>query len=72
MEDFGITLAVNSRQIPATVHTRVVDDTTYYDIVSDDFSISIFKDTMYTWKAEDSGGFSADEINSIGEQINNG
>jgi hypothetical protein len=70
MEDFGITLAIHGQQIPATVHERVEGETTHYDITTDDFSISIYKDTLYTWAANDDGGFSADDIQSFGEQIN--
>jgi len=69
MEDFGLTLAINGQQIASSVHQRVVDETTYYDITTDDFSISIYKDTLYTWKADDNAGFNADEIQSIGEQL---
>jgi hypothetical protein len=70
MEDFGITLAINGQQIPATVHPHVQDEKTYYDIITDDFTISIYKDTLYTWKADQNAGFSNDDISSIGEQLN--
>jgi hypothetical protein len=46
MEDYGITLAINGQQIAATVHEHAEGETTYYDIVTDDFSISIYKDTL--------------------------
>jgi hypothetical protein len=71
MEDYGITLAINGQQIAATVHEHAEGETTYYDIVTDDFSISIYKDTIYTWKADDNAGFNAEEIQTIGEQLNN-
>jgi len=70
MEDFGITLAVNGQQIQATVHPHIEGDSTYYDITTDDFSISIYKDTLYTWAADDNAGFNAEEIQTIGEQLN--
>lgn len=70
MEDFGITLSINSRLIEATVHPRIEGETTYYDITTDNFSISIFKDTLYTWAADDDAGLSAEEIQTIGEQLN--
>ena len=70
MEDFGLTLAINGLQIPSTVHPHVEGETTHYDIITDDFTISIYKDTLYTWTAADNAGFSNDEIQSIGEQIN--
>lgn len=70
MEDFGITLSINSQLIQATVHPHIEGESTYYDIATDDFSISIYKDTMYTWAAADNAGFNAEEIQSIGEQLN--
>ncbi|MVN93101.1 hypothetical protein [Mucilaginibacter aquatilis] len=70
MEDFGITLSINSRLIEATVHPHIEGETTYYDVTTDDFSISIYKETMYTWAAMDDAGFSAEEIQTIGEQLN--
>lgn len=70
MEDFGMTLAMNGQQIPATVHPHIEGDVTYYDIITDSFTISIYKDTLYTWAADDNAGFSNDEISSIGAQLN--
>ncbi|WP_158826520.1 hypothetical protein [Mucilaginibacter lacusdianchii] len=70
MEDFGITLAINGQQIPATVHPHIEGETTYYDIITDSFTISIYKDTLYTWAADDNAGFSNDEISSFGAQLN--
>ncbi len=69
MEDFELTLSINSRQLHATVHTHAEGDTTYYDVTTDDFSISIYKDNLYTWTADDSAGLSAAEIQTIGEQL---
>jgi hypothetical protein len=71
MEDFVITIALNGQQIPATVHPHVEGETTYYDVITDDFTVSIYKDTLYTWAADDNAGFSNDDIHSIGEQLNN-
>ncbi|WP_462266124.1 hypothetical protein [Mucilaginibacter sp.] len=69
MEDFNIDLAINSQQVPASVHTFEQDDKTYYEVVSDTFSITIYKDTLYTWTTEGSSSFDQDEIQSIGEQL---
>jgi hypothetical protein len=69
MEDFGLTLAINGQQIAATVHPHVEGESTHYDIITDDFTITIYKDTLYTWTAFVNAGFSNDEIQSIGEQL---
>lgn len=69
MEDFEMTIAVNGQQIPASVHPHVEGESTYYDIVTDDFTISIYKDTMYTWAVDVNAGFSNEEIQTIGEQL---
>lgn len=69
MDDFDITLALNSKQIPARVHTHVEGDTTYYDITYENTTLSIYKDTLYTWKAEDDNGLNQADIQSIGEQV---
>jgi len=69
MNDFDITLSLNSEQIPARVHEHVEGDTTYYDITFDDQTLSIYKDTLYTWAAENSTGLSQADIQSIGEQL---
>lgn len=71
MSDFNITLAINSLQIDATVHTRTQGDSTYYDITFQDQTITIYKDTLYTWKAESTNGLSQADIQSIGEQLQN-
>lgn len=52
------------------MHPHIEGETTYYDVTTDDFSISIYKETMYTWAAIDDAGFSAEEIQTIGEQLN--
>ncbi len=69
MEDFEMTIAINGQQIAASVHPHVEGDSTYYDIVTDDFTISLYKDTMYTWAADVNAGFSNEEIQTIGEQL---
>lgn len=69
MEDFETTLAINSQQIPARVHPYVNDDKTYYEVVTDDFTLTIYKDTLYTWTSDDSTSFSQAEIQTIGEQL---
>ena len=69
MEDFDITLSLNSKQIPVSVHPHIEGDSTYYDVMFTDFTLSIYKDTLYTWTAEDTNGLSKADIQSIGEQI---
>ena len=71
MEDFDITLSLNSEQIPVTVHPHIEGDSTYYDVMFEDYTLSIYKDTLYTWTAENSNGLSKADIQSIGEQIAN-
>jgi len=71
MEDFDITLSLNSEQIPVRVHPHIEGDSTYYDVMFDDYTLSIYKDTLYTWTAENSNGLSKADIQSIGEQIAN-
>jgi len=71
MEDYGITLSINAQQLQATIHEHVEGEKTFYDVITDDFTISIYKDTLYTWAADDNAGFSSADIQSIGEQINN-
>lgn len=69
MEDFDITLALNSEQIPARIHPYVNEDKTYYEVVTDKFTLTIYKDTMYTWASVDGSSFSQAEIQTIGEQL---
>ncbi len=71
MEDFDLTLALNSKQIAVKVHSHIENDRTYYDVLFDDYSVSIYKDTLYTWASDDPQALSAAEIQSIGEQIDN-
>lgn len=69
MEDFDIEISLNRQQIPAHVHPHVEDDKTYYDITFNDQTISIYKETLYTWRAEVGNGLSEADIQSIGEQL---
>jgi hypothetical protein len=69
MEDFDFTLALNASQIPVRIHPHIEDDKTHYDIIFEDHSITIYKDTLYTWTSDDAHGLSNDEVQSIGEQI---
>ncbi|MCJ8210939.1 hypothetical protein MUY27_14570 [Mucilaginibacter sp. RS28] len=71
MEDFDIELSLNRQQIPARVHTYVNDDKTYYDVTFEDQTITLYKETLYTWRAETSNGLSEADIQSIGEQLQN-
>lgn len=71
MEDFNLTLALNSHQIPVKVHPHVEGDHTFYDVIFNDYSLSIYKNTLYTWISDDAHGLSAADIQSIGEQIEN-
>ncbi len=69
MEDFDITLAINGQQLPAHVHPYANDDKTYYEIVTDSFTLTIFKDTMFTWASAEGSAFDHAEIQTIGEQL---
>ena len=69
MEDFDFNLAIHDEQLPVRIHPHEMGDKTYYDIFFEDYSISIYKDTPYTWTSDDTHGLSKDEIQSIGEQI---
>ena len=71
MNDYDITLALNSRQIPARVHTHEEGDTTYYDITFEDQTLSLYKDTLYTWATDNTNGLNQADIQSIGEQLQN-
>ncbi len=69
MEDFETTLAVNGQQIPAHVHLYADNDRTYYEVVTNEFTLTLYKDTMYTWAADDNSGFNQADIQTIGEQL---
>ncbi len=69
MEDFDYTLSINGEQIPVTIHPHIENDSTWYDIIFNDHTISIYKDTLYTWSTDYGNGLSAADIQSIGEQI---
>jgi hypothetical protein len=71
MEDFDITLSLNGKQIAVKVHPFVQEETTHYTILFDDYSIDVFKDTLYTWATDDAHGLNQADIQSIGEQIEN-
>ncbi len=71
MEDFNITLSINTNQVPVTVHPYEHDDKTYYDILFENYTLTIYKDTLYTWASDDTNGLSKADIQSIGEQLEN-
>ena len=71
MEDFDITLSLNNKQIPVTVHPHIENEKTYYDVLFENYTLSIYKDTLYTWTTDDSNGLNKADIQSIGEQIQN-
>ena len=71
MEDFEIILAVNANQIPVTVHPFEQDEKTYYDVQFENYTLNVYKDTLYTWTSDDSNGLSKADIQSIGGQIDN-
>ena len=71
MENFDITLALNASNIPVTVHAYEANDKTYYDIPFDNYTLTIYKDTLYTWASDDNNDLSKADIQSIGEQIDN-
>ena len=69
MEDFDITLSINTNQIPVTIHPYVNGDKTYYEILFENYTLTIYKDTLYTWTSDDTNGLSKADIQSVGEQI---
>lgn len=69
MDDFDITLAINGQQIPARVHPYVNNDKTYYEVVTDQFTITVYKDTLYTWTSDGGSSFDQAELQTIGEQL---
>jgi len=71
MEDFDLTLALNSAQIPVRVHTYAEGETTNYDVLFEGYTLTIYKDTLYTFTSDDPQGHSKADIQSIGEQIEN-
>ena len=71
MEDFDITLSLNSENIPVHVHPHVEGEATWYDVMFEDHTISIYKETLYNWTSDNPGGLSQADIHSIGEQIIN-
>ncbi|MDB5109709.1 MAG: hypothetical protein JWR67_823 [Mucilaginibacter sp.] len=71
MNDFDLTLSLNSAQLPVKVHTHVEGETTWYDLIFENYTLSIYKDTLYTWTSDDPHGLSQADLQSIGEQIEN-
>jgi hypothetical protein len=71
MEDFEIELALNGQLIKANVHPHIEGESTWYDVVMPEFTLSIYKEGLYTWKADSNQGLDQDDIQSIGEQIIN-
>ncbi|MDB5024484.1 MAG: hypothetical protein JWP78_2239 [Mucilaginibacter sp.] len=71
MEDFDFKLTLHDNQLAVSVHPYEEGDKTYYDILFEDYSISIYKDTLYTWTSDEPHGLSHADIQSLGEQIDN-
>ncbi|MDB5009710.1 MAG: hypothetical protein JWQ06_499 [Mucilaginibacter sp.] len=71
MNDFDLTLSLNSAQLLVKVHTHVEGETTWYDLIFENYTLSIYKDTLYTWTSDDPHGLSQADLQSIGEQIEN-
>jgi hypothetical protein len=71
MEDFELQLAINSNTINVSVHPHEEGDVTHYDVLMNDYTLTIYKDTPYTWTSDDPHGLSKADIQSIGEQIQN-
>jgi hypothetical protein len=71
MKNFDYTLSLNGEQVPVTIQQYEEGERTYYDIVFEDHTISIYKDTLYTWTSDNPQEFSKADIQSIGEQIDN-
>jgi len=71
MEDFNLTLSLNNAQLQVTVHPHTEGEKTFYDILFEDYTLTIYKDTLYTWASDDAHGLSQADVQSVGEQINN-
>jgi hypothetical protein len=69
MDNFDITIALNREQLPANVHPHAEGETTFYDVRFENYTLTIFKDTMFTWASEDPHGLSNADIQSIGAQL---
>ncbi|MDB5012234.1 MAG: hypothetical protein JWQ25_436 [Daejeonella sp.] len=69
MEDFDLTLSLNGEEIPVKVHTHIEGDKTNYDVIFENFTVCVYKNTLYTWTTDNSNGLNQADIQSIGEQI---
>lgn len=71
MDDFELTLSLNAKQIKVVIHPHAEGEITYYDVLFENYTLTIYKDTLYTWASDDLQGLSQADIQSIGEQIGN-
>ena len=69
MHDFDLIIALNGNNLALKVHPHIKGETTYYDILFDNYTLSIYKDTLYTWTSDDPHELSQADIQSIGEQL---
>ena len=71
MRDYDFKLALNGNNLTLKIHPHVEGNKTYYDLLFEDYTLSLYKDTLYTWASDDPHGLSQADIQSIGEQIEN-
>ncbi len=55
--------------MPVNIYEHAEGERTYYDILFEDHTLSIYKDTLYTWASDNPQEFSKADIQSFGEQI---
>ncbi len=71
MENNTYNISLNGNQFDVQVTEYAEDDKTVYDIAFEDRTLTIYKNTLYTWTSDDPQEFSQADIQSIGEQIIN-
>lgn len=71
MENNNYNISLNGKQFEVQVTEHAEGDKTLYDVQFEDRTLTIHKNTLYTWTSDDPQEFSQADIQSIGEQIIN-
>jgi hypothetical protein len=71
MKSYDYTISLNAKQFPVRISEHVEDDKTLYDIMFEDRTITIYKNTLYLWASDNPQELSQEDIQSLGEQIIN-
>ncbi len=71
MENYNYNISLNGKQFDVNVTERAGSDKTLYDVQFADRTLTIYKNTLYTWTSDDPQEFSQADIQSVGEQIIN-